>query len=132
MRSNFFVREITSIQQSLYQALPHIGRLGAIPVAILDAGFDTLKVPLQAIQNLALFFINLVGCLFSKEYTLKDALKNLESSANLALITSVAIVMAAPKAVYQFLAIMIDPIRVRSYCEQETFASKAPPKHYFQ
>lgn len=122
MESNFFIREMSMMQDSLYGGiLKSTGRLGIFIVIPLDTVLDTAKIPLQAIQDLVLVVINLLGFLFSNDYTIKDALKNFESSLNLAVRTPIAIVIAIPKAVYQSLAIMIDPQTVERFGNRNTF-----------
>ncbi len=131
MRSSFFVTNMY-LQNDIYDILKTTGRLGAIIVIPLDTAVEIIKFPLQAMQDLVSVILNVLGCLFSDYYTLKDALKNAETSLLHLLHTPVAIVMAVPKAAYQFCAIMIDPVNVRPFYDARTFYKPAPlfPDYY--
>ena len=109
----------TDLQGKLYSKLNNfsrsneiLGRLCSIPVSILDVALDTLKTPLSAIEYLAMAAINLIGALFSKKYTLKDALANTEWTFAAIANTPVKLFMAPIKIVFQFFAILIHPEKV--------------------
>ena len=111
---------INSTQDDIYYKLNSfsisheiLGRLGAIPVSIIDVALDTIQPTLSAIEAGVLVIINVVGSLFrSYQYSLKDALANVEFTfTNLAL-ASIKIAFAPLKILHQFVAILIDPVKV--------------------
>lgn len=110
----------TSTQANMYYKLnmfsvsqPLLGRLGAIPVSIIDVALDTIQPPLSAVESAVLVVFNVVGAIFRQyNYSLKDALANVEwTFMNLAL-ASVKIALAPLKILHQFVAILVDPVNV--------------------
>lgn len=104
---------------------PVLSRVLALPVAVLDVAIDTFKTYLSAIEHVALAVINLIGAVFSKKYTLKDALV----SAELALISSAMVpvksMLAMPKIIFQCIAILIHPSKAQSInARQATFKNE--------
>ncbi|MBA2367805.1 MAG: hypothetical protein H0V82_02130 [Candidatus Protochlamydia sp.] len=91
-----------------------IGRLGTIPVALIDGIVGIIDPLLSAIEKLALTALNLIGPLFSKNYTLRDAVFNAELTLVKIAMTPIAIVLAPIKIVYQFFAILYDPATVNT------------------
>lgn len=87
------------------------GRLLALPVAILDVALDTFKVPIEAVYQIALAIINLIGSMFSKQHSLKDALGCTEFALKFALTTPVLVLMAPFKIFFQTIVNLIDPER---------------------
>ncbi len=110
------------IQTRLYEKLNDyskshsvLGRLCSLPVSFLDIGLETAKPPLWAIESVAMIAINLVGMVFSKKFSLKDALFHSEMAFTQTLSTPVRIIYSPIKFCYQFFAILIDPSNIPPY-----------------
>lgn len=122
MKSNFFVKNMTEMQNSLYGCLKTTGRLGFVVVIPVDTFLEVTKYPLQAIQDCMLVIFNVLGSLLlCRNSSFKDALKSLEAGCDHLLHTPVAVAMAAPKAIYQFFAIMYNPRQVQPFHSEKTF-----------
>ncbi len=122
----------------LSQTHKTLGRFCSVPVSILDVGLDTLKSPLGVIEYVAMTAINLIGAAFFKNvklkdvlaytnwtsndffcseearFTLKDVLVSTEHTLIAAANLPVKLVVAAPKIIFQFFAIIINPEKVQS------------------
>ncbi len=131
MRSNFIQDKTTELQNNLYSQLNKfsqtnktLGRFCSIPVSILDVALDTLRSPLHAIEQVAMVAINLIGAVFSTEYSLRDALFSTESALASAVNTPVKLAMAPFKIIFQLFAIIINPEKVHplNYQKKTTFA----------
>ncbi len=112
-----FHSALKTVQDHLYMDVRNfakhhktLGRCIAIPVALVDVTLETLRLPLQAIEDIAMTAINLIGKVFSSpKCHLKHALMNIERSLMHAADIPIAVVMAPFKLLYQSLAIVIKP-----------------------
>lgn len=121
MKLCYVYRKTTQLQDYMYSELNTfsrsnkvLGRLCSVPVSVLDVAIETLRTPLQVIENVALFAFNLIGAAFSKECSLKDALQCAEWAVVGVLHTPVAVAFAPLKVIYQLFAIIIDPVEIKS------------------
>jgi hypothetical protein len=112
---------VKSAQKFIYEKLNKfsksntgLGRLGSIPVSIVDVALDTFGTPVSAIEHLGMIFINLVGALFSKDYSLKHALVSMRFTLGCIVGTPVDFALAPINIIFQFFAIIIDPEKVQS------------------
>lgn len=131
MITNYTGKFIDNLQTGLYDKLNKFsashqisGRICSIPVSLLDVSLDIFKSPLRSIENVALVAINLIGAIFKENCTIKHAVLNAESALTGIVILPVKIVIAPLKIIYQFFAIIIDPVKVNSIANlQYTFKS---------
>ncbi len=121
MKSNLIYNRSRDLSNKLYSSLNSysqsnatLGRICSVPVALLDSGMGALSIPLASIEFAAMAAINLIGAAFSKEYTLRNALKYTEGSLMLAAATPVKFALVPIKVVFQIFAILYDPKNVVS------------------
>lgn len=120
MYSTKAVNYITNKQDALYKGLNDLskshktlGRLCSLPVSLADVAMDTLKVPLNVIESVAMVAINLIGKLFSNKYSVKHAILHADSAICSFPATPAKLLMAPIKFAYQFFAIALDPVNVK-------------------
>lgn len=121
MKSNLIYNTSRDLSNKLYSGLNSysqsnetLGRICSIPVSLLDIGIESFSLPLASIEFAAMAVIHLIGAAFSKEYTLRNALKYTESSLMLAAATPVKFALAPIKVVFQIFVILNDPKNVVS------------------
>jgi hypothetical protein len=90
-------------------SLQIVGRITAPFIALADTLADTFAHPMKAIDHLARAVLNVLGCLFVKGYSMRNALGHAELSLRFVGSTIPAVVAAPVKFVYQTLAIMYNP-----------------------
>lgn len=86
MKIYYAYNKITETQKELYNQFnvfskshQTMGRLGSLPVALLDVTLETAKPLLSIIEGVVLAVLNLVGAPFSMTYTFKDENDKTES-----------------------------------------------------
>ncbi|MBS4168180.1 hypothetical protein [Parachlamydia sp. AcF125] len=140
MRTSFTVRASYTLQAKLYDHLNEfsqshkiLGRFSALPIALLDVACDNLEIPVNAIEQIAMAALNLVGTVFSLKsalagkpanYNLKDALRCAEWGMGSVVCIPVKLALAPAKIIYQFFAILICPEKVQSCSSFNTFKSQ--------
>ena len=83
-------------------------------------------MPFIAIEKIAMAAINLIGAAFSNKYRLKDALISLESGLMATMAIPVKLVLVPFKISFQFFAIIINPVAVKSISDtRPTFKQDA-------
>lgn len=119
VKGKFFDNQTRCLKNKLYKKLHDVsknhsivGRLSAVPVAIVDVALSTLRLPFAAIEQVALAVINLFGAAFSLKYTLKHALFYTKSAFSGIASAPVHIAMAPVNIIYQIFAIVINPHKV--------------------
>lgn len=131
-------KSAAAIQDQIYHGFgtsirkhPYCGLLLSPLVALADTLVDTLKLPLAAIECVALAVINLLGTLFcSKTWTLKGCLICIEKAAIYAARIPVAVLLAPLQFIYQTVAILSDPKDTNPYhnlrlmCHRVKFCEK--------
>lgn len=122
MKANFFVENISKVQNQLYNKLnihsknnPHSGRLLSIPVAVIDAALYTFKIPLHAIESAVLVPLNLIGAMFSNDYSVKDSIMSFEWALSCAAVTPIKLGIAPIVLVYQVVMGIYDAKNVKSF-----------------
>lgn len=88
---------------------PILGRLLALPVAVIDVAIDTFKPYLAAIEQIALVLINFFGAAFSKKCSLKEALICSERTFTEIATIPIKSMLFVPKIIFQFFAMLIHP-----------------------
>jgi hypothetical protein len=94
-----------------------LGRIIAPFKALGDTLLDTISAPLAAIDHLARAILNTLGCLFVKEYSLRNALGHWELSLMLSAKTIALVAMSPIKFVYQTCAIWYNPQEAQTICK---------------
>ncbi len=127
MYASFSNMKIGYLQDDMYEQVlnrcsPAEGRLCSLPVSVADVVLETLKTPLQVIESVAYFAINLLGAAFFKRYSLRDAMLNVEDALSSALRIPVVLVLMIPKLIYQLCANLYDPERAVSVARVRTIA----------
>lgn len=132
---------LESKQDSLYEKYnafsknhSFIGRLGSLPVALIDLTLDSLKTPLVIIECIAKAILHLIAKFFTipdpweenelcdsngdKRYTIlpsvKQAVLNVEQALNLVAAIPVTLLFLPIKIFYQTLVCFYDPKHVTS------------------
>ncbi len=116
-------------QKALYQQLntfssthPVLGRVVGVGAALIDIGIELVRKLAHIVELAAFSVINLVGALIYaltkakgfENYTVKASLICLERALGGVLGLPAALVMIAPKLIYQIGAALIDPVNVQS------------------
>lgn len=133
MKTFYAYNKITEIQNELYNQFnvfskshQTMGRLGSLPVALLDVTLDIAKPLLSIIEGVVLAVLNLVGAPFSKTYefkdkndntliyqcTYKDSLASIDFAIVSAAIVPAKLITAPLKIIFQTIAIAMDPVNV--------------------
>lgn len=120
----------SQLQDCMYEPLhnyahkqPCLTRSAAVWVALGETAIDTLKLPLQVIEGLALAIINLLGVLLcADQWTIKGFLLNVEKMGTCAGRIPGAAVLAPFKFVYQTVMILSAPQEAHGfYCMERYF-----------
>lgn len=104
---------IKSSLGSISKTRPTVGRLCALPVAIIDTTSSILAVQASMIQQLALSVIKLVKSPFAtdKLNTLKQAGNHFFAAVGLAILTPFAAFLAPVAAFHQAYNVILDPFK---------------------
>lgn len=118
LRVNY--QEIFEKYNDFSELNPILGRLGALPVALVDTSMDTLVIPLiYAIEAIAVAAILLyrITLTSSNAYRLKDVGAHIEMSGMFLSIIPIKVLIAPLKILYQTACILRDPVEVVSLME---------------
>lgn len=120
MRSNVIECHMQQFQLEIYQEHRHfsinhqfLGRLLALPVAMIDVGADLLTPLFAAIERLAFVAINFFGAAFSAKCTIKDAIWSLEAAYVNTVQVPFKILLIPIKLLFQVSIILINPVQYR-------------------
>lgn len=112
---------VSGIQSSMYSQLRSIsidhdvdGRILSLPISFGDTLIQSTKVPLMAIEFAARAALNIIGCLFSEDYSVKNALTCFDCALHYTILTPLYILTAPFNFVYQFFKSFSDPQNANS------------------
>lgn len=121
MKPLYILSSEKQLQDQVYSTLndfseshKFLGRMCALPVAIVDVGIATLASPALVIHSLGLAAINLLGVAFSENCSLKDALYSAKQACATIMIFPVKLAFAPIEIIFQLVAILINPEKVQS------------------
>jgi len=97
---------------------PTLGRVLALPVAIVDVTYETIKSPAAALENLITTIVNIAGHLFyllsgnysQKKFIMRDGLRTLQASLISCAATPIGCIMAPLKLFFQAINLLYEPV----------------------